>query len=136
MSEKLSSDAWWDVHYRERVLGYLKSERQFTKSVIRRNFGSDVDRDRLDRVIQSLIDEGILRENGRRYFRNALPASPCRASSISAQTRKEFAAKSEAENEAISAAGNLRRQATSAAEKRLQRRMGRRRLPSLGGPCQ
>lgn len=135
MSEKLSSGEWWDAHYRERVFVYLRSEHQFTKGVIRRKFGSDVDRDRLDRVIQSLIDDGVLRENGRRYFVNHLPEPPSRARTIAKQTRKEFATKSEGEIDAISAAGDLRRQTTDAAEKRRQRRTGRRRLPSLGEPC-
>lgn len=136
MSEKLSSDAWWDAHYRERVLGYLKRERQFTMSAARRNFGRDVDTARLDRVIQSLIDDGIIRQKGRRYFRQKDPEPTIRAPSIAEQTRTEFAAKSEDEKAAINMAGDLRRQATDAAERRLQRRMGRRRLPSLGGPCQ
>lgn len=136
MSEELSSEEWWFAHYRERVLGYLKRKRQFTKGVIRRSFGNDVDTERLDCVIQSLIDAGIIREKGRRYFRQKDREPKIRPPSIAEQTRIEFATKSEEEKHAISAAGNLRRQATSASEKRLQRRMGRRRLPSLGGPCQ
>ena len=120
MANELSSEEWWDAHYRERVLGYLKSERHFTMSEIRRNFGRDVDRDRLDRVIQS---------------RQKDPEPTIRARTIAKQTRKEFAAKSEGEIDAISAAGDLRRQTSDAAEKRRQRRMGRRRLPSLGEPC-
>ncbi|WP_340151957.1 hypothetical protein [uncultured Sneathiella sp.] len=135
MANELSSEEWWDAHYRERVLGYLKSERHFTMSEIRRNFGRDVDRDRLDRVIQSLIDDGTLREKARRYFRQKDPEPTIRARTIAKQTRKEFAAKSEGEIDAISAAGDLRRQTSDAAEKRRQRRMGRRRLPSLGEPC-
>lgn len=136
MTNDLSSEEWWDAHYRERVLGYLKSARQFTKSSIRRNFGSNVDRDRLDRVIQSLVDDGTLRENARRYFCQSPPAPVVRTPSIAKQTRTQFTAKSVDEKHAIAAAEDLRRQTTSAAEKRLQRRMRRRRLPSFGGPCQ
>jgi len=136
MANELSSEEWWDAHYRERLLGYLKRERQFTKGAIHRNFGNDVDTARLDRVIQSLIDDGIIREKGRRYFRQKDPEPAVRSPSIAEQTRNEFAAKSENEKAALNRAGDLRRQTTDAAERRLQRRIGRRRLPSLGGPCQ
>ncbi|RCK43203.1 hypothetical protein [Thalassospira profundimaris] len=136
MSSASASEEWWCAHYREKVMNYLRFHRQFTKSTIRRHFGSDLDRERLDRVIQALVEDGTLRESGRRFFCLKPPPQLTRAPAVTEQTRAEFAAKSGPEKQAIAAAGDLRRQATSAAEKRQQRRMARRRLPSLGGPCQ
>jgi len=136
VDKRPSSEEWWRAHYEERIISCFRREGQFTRSGLLRELGNDCDRQLLDQVLQGFIKNGIIRESGRRLFAQNLPDEPKAAPSVSQQTRAHFEALSDREKTAIAAAGDIRKQVSSAAEKRLQRRIGRRRLPSLGGPCQ
>ncbi|WP_417844826.1 hypothetical protein [Thalassospira sp.] len=118
-----------DFAYR-RAIEIIRQQGGCSRANLRDQLGFKRWPDEFQEVWQNLLDRGVIVKRGRSYVAANLPPAPQPERPVHEVVREEFAAKSQAEKVAISAAMGLMRHCNGAAERR-RAAMAARRVKGL-----